>query len=164
MKQQIKEQSGFKGEYLIEVIDTNTGQKEVHKIDNTLTVINQNIHLKMLLGDTTGYSFNDLNIAYFGFGTGSTPENPNQTQLVAETYRKQVTSKAIPPGANFLESIVSLGSSEANFNIREIGVFAGSNATGAANTGNMISRIVVNIDKFENKIINIIRRDIVTIA
>jgi hypothetical protein len=160
----IKEQSGFKGEYIIEIIDTVTGKKEIHKLDNTLTVINQNIHLRMLLGDTTGFSFNDLSIGYFGFGTGTTPESPTQTKLVSENYRKQVTSKSFAPGTNFLESIVSLGSSEANFNIREIGVFAGSSATSALNTGNMISRIVVDIDKFENKIINIIRRDIVTIA
>lgn len=164
MKQKIKEQSGFRGEYLIEVIDTLTGKKESHRLDNTLTAINQNIHLKMLLGDTTGFNFNDLDIKYFGFGTGTTPENPAQTQLVNETYRKQVTSKSFAPGTNYLESIVSLGSSEANFNIREIGVFAGASATATFNTGNMISRIVVNIDKFENKIINIIRRDIVTIA
>lgn len=158
---ELKEQSGFRGEYLIETIDTLTGKKDVQHLYNTLTNINKDIHLAMLLGVTTGKSFDDLNIRYFAFGKDTTAATASQTRLVNEAFRKQVTTKAIKD--NYVESIVSLGSVDANFNIREIGVFAGGSATETINTGNMISRIVVNIDKFENKIINIIRRDFVNI-
>lgn len=159
----IKEQAGFRGEYEIEIIDTVTGEKEVRKIDNALMNINRDIHLAMLLGVTTGFAFTDLDIKYFGFGTGTTAVAPTQTQLVSEQFRKQITTKERPAGQNYVESVVSLGSSDANFRIREIGVFAGTGASSTANSGKMISRIIVDIEKFENKIINFIRRDIITI-
>ena len=91
------------------------------------------------------------------------PAAATQTKLVNERFRKQITTKERPTGQNYVESIVSLGSPDANFTIKEIGVFAGSTATGTKDSGKMISRIVVNIEKFENKIINIIRRDFITI-
>lgn len=160
---QIKEQAGFRGEYEIEIIDTVTGKREIQKLKNTLTNINKDIHLAMLLGVTTGYAFTDLDIKYFAFGDGSTAATATQTKLINERFRKQLTTKERPSGQNYVESIVSLGSPDANFNIREIGVFAGSTATSTADSGKMISRIVVNIEKFENKIINIIRRDFITI-
>lgn len=160
---QVKEQAGFRGEYQIEIIDTVTGAREIHKLKNTLTNINKDIHLAMLLGVTTGYSFDDLNIKYFAFGDSDTPAAATQTKLVNERFRKQITTKERPTGQNYVESIVSLGSPDANFTIKEIGVFAGSTATGTKDSGKMISRIVVNIEKFENKIINIIRRDFIII-
>lgn len=163
---EIKEQSGFYGEYEIEIIDTITGNQEIHKIKNTLTNINKDIHLAMLLGVTTGKSLDDLNIRYFAFGSEGAAANSAQTRLINEKFRKQVTAKLIKD--NYVESIVSLGSVDANKDIfpdgiKEIGIFAGSQATDSFNTGNMISRISVNIEKFENKIINIIRRDFVNI-
>lgn len=163
MKINSNEQTGFRGDYFIEIIDTITGKKQTHELKNTLTLINQNIHLAMLWGNTAGFNFDDLNIKYFGFGTSNTPATSSQTSLVNERCRKQVTKKIFESGTNFVESIVSLASTDANFNIREIGVFAGANATSTLNSGIMISRIVVDIDKNENKIINIIRRDSVTI-
>lgn len=159
----IKEKAGFRGEYEIEIIDTATCEREIQKLDNALMNINRDIHLAMLLGVTTGFNFDDLNIRYFAFGTDPTAAAPTQTQLVSEQFRKQVTTKERPAGQNYVESVVSLGSPDANFHIREIGVFAGGSASTSANSGNMISRIVVDIEKFENKIINIIRRDIITI-
>lgn len=160
---QFREQAGFRGEYEIEILDTVTGEREIQKLHNTLTNINKDIHLAMLLGITTGYSFTDLDIKYFAFGDGSTAATATQTKLINERFRKQITTKERPSGQNYVESIVSLGSPDANFVIREIGVFAGSTATSTKDSGKMISRIVVNIEKFENKIINIIRRDFITI-
>jgi len=160
---QYKENAGFRGEYEIEIIDTKTGEREKLHLKNTLTNINKDIHLAMLLGITSGYQFDDLDIKYFAFGDGSTTATATQTKLINERFRKQITTKERPSGQNYVESVVSLGSPDANFTIREIGVFAGSAATGTKDSGNMISRIVVNIEKFENKIINIIRRDFITI-
>lgn len=160
---QVNDNVGFKGQYFIETIDTKTGERERIEVKNTLTNINKNIHLAMLFGDTSGYSFDDLNIKYLAFGTGTTAAKATDTKLESEYYRKQVTTKTLNTTDGYLETIVSLGSLECNITIREIGVFAGASATATANSGNMISRLNVNIEKFENKIINIIRRDIVTI-
>ena len=116
---QVKEQAGFRGEYQIEIIDTVTGAREIHNLKNTLTNINKDIHLAMLLGVTTGYSFDDLNIKYFAFGDSDTPAAATQTKLVNERFRKQITTKERPAGQNYVESIVSLGSPDANFTIKE---------------------------------------------
>lgn len=160
-----KENTSFCGKYIIEIIDTLTGEKEVLNINNTLTNINKDLHLAMLLGSIDKYGFDDLNIKYFALGDGSDIATATQTKLTNERFRKQVTSKERPIGENYIESIVSLSSSDANDigTIKEIGVFAGKHATSVKDSGNMISRIVVNIEKFENKIINIMRRDIITI-
>ena len=151
------------GKYKIEVIDKATRTKEIIRLDNMLMYINQRIHISLLAGtfQSEGFSINDLDIKYFAFGDSSAPASAFQTSLGNELFRKQITSKQI--GASFVRSIVSLTSNEANFNIREIGVFAGANATMEAGSGIMISRAVVNIQKFENKIVNITRDDYVNI-
>lgn len=151
------------GKYKIEIIDKDTGETEIIKLDNMLMNINRSIHVSLLAGtfQTDGFNIDDLDIKYFAFGNSDEPAAVTQKTLVNELFRKQITSKS--KGVNRVQSIVSLTTNEANFNIKEIGVFAGSNATMQANSGIMISRVVVDIQKFENKIVNITRDDLVDI-
>ena len=159
----MKDELSLRGEYLIEVREAKTGRliKQV-PIKNTLTLINQQIRTAMLLGAASGYTMNDLVIKYFAFGTDSTPATSSDTQLGAETLRKQVTN-ITQTSPSTVRSIVSLGTQEGNFYIKEIGVFVGPNATGEANTGTLLSRVVVDIDKNSNLVVNVIRSDICTI-
>lgn len=159
----IKERTGFKGAYTIQAIDANTGVvKKIWHIENQLTEINQSIRSQMLAGTYT--SGNDaLEIKYFAFGTGTTQPTASDTQLEAEIYRKQVT-QLMQSSAGVVTSVVSLGSLECNYHIKEIGVFCGPSATGTANTGTMLSRVLFDVDKNTNIVLNIVRTDTCTLS
>lgn len=153
----------LRGEYCIEARDADTGALLWRKrLKNQLTTINQTIRAQMLMGTYSG-TLDALQIKYFAFGSGTTPATPNDTQLENEQLRKQVTQISNPTNGT-VSSVLSLGSTEANnFAIREIGVFCGAGATATANSGTLLSRIVTQIDKNSNIVLNVVRSDICTI-
>ena len=158
----MKDSINMAGSYLIELFDSQTNQliKRV-RIKNQLTTINQTVRDQMLMGTYTGAT-NALQIQYFALGTGTTPASATDTQLANEVTRKQLTQLYLDsPGQ--VSSIVSFGSTEANFVIQEIGVFGGPDATSQANSGTLLARANVYIDKNSNIILNIQRSDICTI-
>ena len=149
----------IRGAYRLELVDKESGRVIWKKsVKNQLTAPNVTDRLDNLMGVL---SRPNLDIAYFAFGDGTTTATVNDTQLVNELFRKQVTAKT--RGNNYVQSVVSLGGNEANFTIREIGVFCGPAATEAANTGTLLSRVNVNIEKNENLVLNITRMDTVQI-
>ena len=152
----------LKGHYLITAHDAKTGRLLwSQRIDNQLMAINQTIRTQMLLGTWSG-SADDIQIKYFAFGTGSTAVTVNDTKLDSESFRK-VATQVTNPSDGVVKSVCALTTGEANFVIKEIGVFCGSTATASADTGTMISRILVNIDKNSNIALNVIRTDTCTI-
>lgn len=156
-----KEQFVMKGYFILQAVDADTneviGQTEI--LENTLTTINRTYRQAMLDGRFTslGLSIDALEIQFIGLGIGTTASAETDTQLENETFRKQITS--IESNAENTVTILQLIPSEANFRIREIGVFSGPNATATANSGNMISRINVDFTKNSNIRLNIIRID-----
>jgi hypothetical protein len=147
------------GLFEIEAIDAITGQRLWKKtLHNALMPINAEVRSKMLMGTYTG-SLDDLQIKYFAFGTGTSEYPADVTRLDAEVFRKQITQQSINSWQTDVTTIVSVGANEGNYHIREIGVFAGSAATATANSGTMIARTVVDIDKNSNIILNIMRTD-----
>lgn len=146
------------GAYDIEARDAGSGAVVGRwHLHNTLTTINQTVRTQMLLGTYTG-ALDALQIKYFAFGTGSTPATAADTQLASEYYRKQVTQIS-SSASGVVNSTCALTASEVNTEIREIGVFCGSGATSTANSGTLLSRIVVDIVKTQNILLNIIRTD-----
>lgn len=83
----------------------------------------------------------DGKIRYLGVGTSSTAVAATQTQLVAESIRKAVT-KFTAGTTGKLVTTTYLAPGEANFQINELGWFAGPNASATANSGIMISRVL----------------------
>jgi hypothetical protein len=84
---------------------------------------------------------NNPKLLYVAIGTDSTPPLTSDTKLKSEVFRKAVTSYA--NGASVGEVLINvyIGPSEANgINIQEVGVFGGSTATGAANSGVLLAR------------------------
>lgn len=146
------------GEYRIEARDAATGALLWEKrLCNLLTNVSQTVRLQQLAGTyTAGNDY--LAIKYFAIGVGTSAPTVEDRQLENERYRKQVTSfNEIAPGV--LQTTVSLGATEANWTIREIGVFCGEDATNEANTGLLLSRVAVNIEKNTNMVLNIVRTD-----
>lgn len=151
----------FRGFYLIEARDASTGALLwAREIENMLMAINRDARVQMLMGEYEGDG-TEFEIKYFAFGTGGTTPTADDTQLEAEVYRKQVTRISADGGV--VTSVVSLGAAEGNYNIREIGVFCGPSASAAADSGLMISRVLVQIEKNTNIVINVTRRDVCTI-
>lgn len=140
------------GYFKIEIVNAATGAvlKRLH-IKNQLTEINRTVRAKMLMGEYTG-SPDALAIRSFAFGTDGTAATSSQTALGAEQFRKELTQKS-QNGGN-VTTVVSLQTNEANFVIREIGVFGGPDGS------TMLARTVVNIDKNDSLVINITRSDV----
>ena len=150
------------GRFTITAVDAHTGRVVWKKeLKNLLTQISQTVRQQQLMGTYTG-PLNQLQIQYFAFGTGTTAPAVTDTQLENEQFRKQVTQISAQ-GTGNVYSVLSLGSTEANFVIREIGVFCSPDATASANTGVLLSRVAVNIDKNSNLVLNVARTDICTI-
>lgn len=158
MKTQIKEEMKLIGSYDIIVRRADTGEiVDRQHIKNQLTVLNQTLRDSQLMG-TYSAAADALKIKYFAFGTGTTPAATSDTQLVSEQYRKQLTTLDNPtPGT--VQSVVSLGTGEANFTITEIGVFCGPDATGTANSGTLLSRVNLTIYKNDSLVVDIVRTD-----
>ena len=151
----------IEGGYVIELLTPDGRLIERQHVRNQLTAINRDVRAQMLLGQYH-HDRDALRIRYIAFGTGSTAATVNDTKLETEVFRKQATQLAlISPGV--VRTVVSLGEYEANVRIREIGVFGGPSAYRRADSGTLLSRAVVDIDKNSNIIVNIIRTDICTI-
>lgn len=151
----MKERIGLRGHWTIEV-RKNGKLVKVIDFDNQLTNLYKNDVLTQLNAGTT----NGLQIKYLAIGTGTNTASPTDTQLQTEVFRVQPTSRAIT--ADYVQTIWVIPVQIGNFTYKEIGVFAGD-ATATLNSGMMISRVNVNIEKTESMEVTFVRRDYVTI-
>jgi hypothetical protein len=151
----MRESIGLRGEWTIEIRRDGELIRTLH-YKNQLTAIYQGSVLNQLKGNSAV----DLSIKYIAIGTDGTTATANDTQLHAEVFRSTPTSKTIMDG--YMQTIWVLTPAQGNVRIREIGVFAGD-ATLEADSGSLLSRMVVDIEKTENIEITMIRRDYVTI-
>lgn len=151
----MKEKMGLKGHWTIEVRDKGKLVKRLD-FDNQLT----NLYRNSVLNQLYGNAFDSLEIKYLGIGTGDTPASATDTQLGTEVFRVIPTSQTIVD--NYVQTIWVIPTQIGNFTYKEIGVFCGT-ATASLNSGTMISRVNVNIEKTSSMEITFIRRDYVII-
>lgn len=111
-----------------------------------------------LLRDSLYSNSNDAQIRYIAVGTSSVSITTTQTQLGNEVFRKPIYSRS-QIGIDSVQSVAILSDTEANVQIEEIGVFAGSTASTASNSGVMISRILYSRNKSNLESIQIQRTD-----
>lgn len=135
----IKEDSGWLGEWEVIVRDRagniieRTGLRPNLIMDAGLTMF-----ADLLAGNIT-----DGEIKYIALGSGNTPSTVDMTQLAAEEWRKLTTAQYPDPAqVGSLHTDLFVADFEANdFKCEEIGWFAGTGATGSANSGIMIARV-----------------------
>lgn len=145
----------LKGHWRIEIREAGKLARVI-ELDNKLTeAYRQNI-LGKLKGDTTV----SLEIKYLAVGTGSTPATISDTALETEIFRSVPTYQTIQE--NTLQTTWVLLVSQANAHLREIGVFIGD-ATATADSGTLMSRINIDIEKTSAQEVTFIRSDIVEI-
>lgn len=151
----MKEKMGLKGHWTIEIRDKGKLVKRLD-FDNQLT----NLYRNSVLNQLYGNAFAGLEIKYLGIGTGDAPASATDTQLGTEVFRVIPTSQTIVD--NYVQTIWVIPTQIGNFTYKEIGVFCGT-ATTTLNSGTMISRVNVNIEKTSSMEITFIRRDYVII-
>lgn len=131
------------GEYFFEAYENG---KRAPKYDRYYhNVITQNFFTGVfqLLNAATGA---DIHLTHMATGTGTTTATKADTALGTEAFRKALSSKSYTT-TQFIAKL-SLGTTESNFTIKEIGIFA--NATDTAGSGTLISRCLVDIAKNSN--------------
>ncbi len=110
---------------------------EVKRVRNLITTVGLGMVIDLMhAGGPT-----DGKIRYMAVGSDATPPVIAQTQLVAETFRKANTTQAEVTAIS-LKTTTYIAPAEAVGAIEEIGWFATSTATAAANSGVMVSRIL----------------------
>jgi hypothetical protein len=107
-----------------------------------------------ILKGMSGQPFTDISLSYFAFGIGTTATADTDTTLTTEVFRKQVTSKGWN-GKQFV-AICQLANNEANYSLKEVGVFAGGTLT--ADSGTLLSHALKDIEKNSNITYNVIYR------
>jgi hypothetical protein len=121
---------GWQGTYIIKTKDS------VEIINNRIMDGALTELLKALRGIAT-----DLELAYLAVGTDGTAVTNSDTQLGAEIFRTPFTAAAVT-GIGELTSEAIILEAEAVGTIEEIGIFAGTGATAAADSGLLVSRIL----------------------
>jgi hypothetical protein len=103
-----------------------------------ITVTNGGLNL---LRDCLSGAATAPQIYYVAVGTGSTAPSSSDTQLVAEVFRKAVTSFANGGSVGELLTNMYIAPGDAvGVAIAEVGFFAGPTATASANTGTLLAR------------------------
>lgn len=101
----------------------------------TLTDVGRNMMRDARRGLVT-----NLAIAYVAIGTSSTAPTAADTQLGAEVFRKALTSTSAPSTGTGTFTLYLAPGDAVSVGINEVGWFAGSGASGTANSGVMIAR------------------------
>lgn len=86
----------------------------------------------------------NLETNYFAIGSGTTAVTGNETTLVTEVFRVPLSTIAKNGTVN-LDTVSELLDTDGALTIREIGLFA--DATGTADSGTLISRVLYTRDK-----------------
>jgi len=150
----MKEHLKMKGEYRIESLNIITGERIVHEIRN---LVLQNLYTALFeFLDYTAYtpSANAIDLQYVAIGDGTTGPVKSDTTLQSEIFRKQYATKAFSETVfTLITSIIPSEGNPVGGFIKEVGVFA--NGTAAADSGTLISRASVNIQKNSNIQLNI---------
>lgn len=136
--------TGWLGQWELEIRENDKIKEIVPLRHNLITDAGLNMFRDALKGDVT-----DCQIKYVGLGNDATAPANGDTKLVAEQFRKIVTSQNVDPvTAGKLYTEVYIADTEANaFKCEEVAWFAGSAAAVAADSGIMIARVLYSRQK-----------------
>lgn len=84
----------------------------------------------------------DMMIRYFAVGTSNTAVQNTDTKLIAEYFRTPPTIASAKTNTGEVTTEFVLLATEANTQLEEIGIFCGATATGTADTGILLSRLL----------------------
>ena len=153
-----KVRTGWLGQWELEISEGGKVKEIVPLQHNLITDAGLNMFRDALKGDVT-----DCQIKYVGLGNDATAPANNQTTLVAEQFRKIVTSQNVDPvTAGKLYTEVYIADTEGNdFKCEEVAWFARSAASATVDTGIMIARVLYSRQKSSTESWTFRRTDVV---
>lgn len=102
----------------------------------------------------------DMQIEYAAFGTDNTTPTAADSTLGSESGRIAVTTATAVGGTGIVTTGFYLTASDLNgVDIEEIGIFCGSGASAAADSGTLLSRILWTFSKTSSDEVDIVRTD-----
>ena len=147
------EKTGWEGSFAITIKDKSTGEVKEEIILNRLMDAGLNALADCLAGSP------DIEIKYLALGTSNTPVSDSQTQLGNEIFRTQPTSGPTRTATGQIETEFVVLDNDAVGTIEEVGIFCGSSASSAANTGKLLTRILWHKEKTSSEEITFRRLD-----
>ncbi|MFS1513052.1 hypothetical protein VQL36_11535 [Chengkuizengella sp. SCS-71B] len=150
------EQCGYKGIVNIQVMNKDGSSEEITKITIQNTITDSWLNA---VRDAMMNANSDIEIKYIALGDDDSAPSATQTVLGNERFRKAIT-KQDAGTIGRVDSSSYIAPYEANFHIKEVGFFGGSEATSEKGSGVMVARILYNHEKTDEESINIVRSDI----
>ena len=133
-----KEGVALKGHWKITIRDVKTGKvKRIYHQDNIIPTVGRTLLANNL---TNSSPDNDPRINYTALGTGSTAVANTDTTLDTETYRTTTASSTNSNNVAYVTAFYT--ATECNGTYKEAGLFC--NGTGAADSGVLFSRVLLN--------------------
>ena len=131
--------------------DINTGEVEITKWHkNIVPYVGKQAMIRRL--GNIGLKSNESIITYGAVGTGTTPPQSIDTKLDVEIYRKINSLKSYSGLAVTVRTYYD--TTEANGDLKEYGLF-GEDATGAADSGTIFQRVLINKTKTTAKTLTV---------
>ncbi|NMC30707.1 MAG: hypothetical protein GYA45_11625 [Pelolinea sp.] len=113
-------------------------QRNHIEVPNLVTTVGKQFISRRITGEET------VALKYMAIGTGTTAPAVTDTKLVTESMRKLLTECV--QGDNFFYSSAFLLASECAIHIKEGGLFGGSTALAAADSGWLLCRFLLDFD------------------
>ena len=142
-----RENKNWKGQYVVEVKESNGNIRHKQVIDNLITDVALNRQAELIVGNST----TPIKYLALAIGANSTAPQTGDTQLISETFRQPFLNKTYNPantGQVVFRWVVSFDDITTTPNIKEIGVFATDGISDESdietlpNLGLMVSRIL----------------------
>lgn len=116
-------------------------------IENITTTEGRNVFARILSGNTTYTGV----VSHCALGTDNTAPAITDTQLIAETYRKALSSGTFATNISYLETFFT--AAEVTGTFEEYGFFI--DGSGAANSGQIFNRFIQSITKSVTETMNV---------
>ena len=116
---------------------------DVREAENLITNAGLYHLLDLLIDDADG------GIRYCAIGTDDTPPSIEDTKLKNEVARKQITTRSRTGNRILLSTFFT--ASESAYNIKEVGLFGGSGASGDPDTGILFDRSLLSYDNSQGE-------------
>lgn len=146
--------TGWMGEFVIETRDKITGAVRTETLKNRVMAAAINALADVLVGTAP-----NLEIKYLAFGTGNAAITDADTKLATEIFRTAPSGAHTRVSTGQIETTFTVLDSEAVGALKEIGIFVGSAATGSADSGALLSRVLWSKTKTASEELTIKRVD-----
>lgn len=145
---------GWKGKFVFKIRNIETGEVKIEEVENRI----MDARLDDLINTLDGVA-PDITIKYLAIGTGNTAITDSDTVLDTEYFRTAPSIAPANSGTGEVTTEFRILDNEGNCQIEEVGIFVGAAATGSADSGKLLSRILWSHEKTSSEELTLLRID-----